>query len=268
MDNNHYINNYYSLPMKLTVQTLDQKTFDVTIDENASLQTLRDEIGKIKDHPSDQLKLIYNGAVLDKNEKKLSEYKVVDGTKIILLLQKTKPKPVAPAAKVEEKKEPAPNPVQQPADAAPAVPVAPAAPGAAVPAAPGAVPQMAGVFGAILQQNPQAFMQLLMADPYINQLAQANPQMFAQMIGDPNFMQNVMAAGEGLMAQGGEDETLYEKMFEGEVKLSVEQKKEVQDIVDMGFQFEEVIQLYVAYGHSKELTVNALFDEQLNDDIK
>src|SRR3990170_577655 len=91
--------------MKLTVQTLDQKTFEVTIDEKETLHTLKNEIGKLKDHPSDQLKLIFNGAVLDNNDKKLSEYKIIDGTKIVLLLQKTKSKLPASPVKVEEKNE-------------------------------------------------------------------------------------------------------------------------------------------------------------------
>ena len=94
------------------------------------------------------------------------------------------------------------------------------------------------------------------------------PQLLEQIIGDPNFINNVIAAGEGMMGQADdENETLYGKFFEGEIKLTEDQKNEVNDIVEMGFPFDEVIQLYVAYGHNKELTVNALFDEQLNSDL-
>ena len=260
--------------MKLTVQTLNQQTFDVTIDDNTTLQDLKNEIGKVKEHQPDQMKIIFNGAVLDNNEKKLTEYKVVDGTKVVLLLQKTKVKPVSTVTPT-----PSPSavttsvaPTSIPATDVPATDVpatgepATGAPATGAPAT--GAPNMAQTFGAILQQNPQAFMQILMTDPYINQMAQANPQLFAQMLNDPNFMNNLLATGEELMQAGGEDEALYEKVFSGKVDLTNEQKKEVQDIVEMGFPFEEVIQLYVAYGHNKELTVNALFDDQLNDDLK
>ena len=268
MKNSYYINNYCSFSMKIVVQTLNQQTFDVVIDDNATLQTLKNDIGTIKDHQPDQIKIIFNGAVLDNNEKKLSEYKVVDGTKIVLLLQKTKPKVSAPAPlPTEDEEKTKSKPVPQPS-LPPVGSVGPVAPGGPGAVAVGNGQNMAHAFGTLLQQNPQAFMQLLMGDPYINQLAQQNPQAFAQIIGDPNFVNNVIAAGEGFMAQGGEDEEMYGKVFSGNVELTAEQKKEVQDIVDMGFPFEEVIQLYVAYGHSKELTVNALFDEQLDGDMK
>ena len=254
--------------MKLIIQTLDQKTFDVVVDNEATLLTLKNEISKLKEHQPDQLKLIYSGSVLDNDNMKLSAYKILEGTKIVLLLQKPKAKPVAPTPVVQTT---ATAPTLAPV--APVAPVvtapAPTAAGVAAPATGVAAPQnMAHAFGAMLQQNPQAFMQLLMSDPLIAQIAQSQPQAFAQMLNDPNFMNNVLAAGDGLLAQGGEDESLYGKVFEGDIDLTDVQKKEVQDIVDMGFPFEDVVQYYVAYGHSKDLTVNALFDEKLDDDAK
>ena len=48
-----------------------------------------------------------------------------------------------------------------------------------------------GAFAQVLQQNPEMFMQMLMQDPQIQQMAQADPQGFMQLVSDPNFINNV-----------------------------------------------------------------------------
>lgn len=238
--------------MKLILQTVDKSTFDVEVPDDGTVQDLRNQISATKNHPVDQMKLIYNGSILDNNAKKLSEYKLVEGTKLVVLLQKAKSETkhqVQPIEPVETKKEnhfaiidephtqinQETNPEGQPQQ------------------------NMIGQFANLVQQNPEAFMQLLMTDPFISQVAQQNPQFFAQVVSDPNFVNNLM------QTEPTEEDSMYEKFFDGEIKLTDDQKKDVNEIVAMGFSFEDVIQYYIAYDNNKEMALNALFDEKFGD---
>ena len=232
--------------MKLILQTVDKTTFEVEVPDDGILQDLRNQISAVKNHPVDQLKLIYNGSILNDNAKKLTEYKLVDGTKLVVLLQKAKvetkqsAKPEEPKVPMEQKPvdqttEPEANQNEQPSQ------------------------NMVGQFANLVQQDPEAFMQLLMNDPFISQIAQQNPQFFAQVISDPNFINNLV------QVEPTEEDTMYEKFFEGEIKLTDDQKKDVNEIVAMGFPFEDVIQYYVAYDNNKEMALNALFNEKFGD---
>ncbi|ARF11630.1 ubiquitin family protein [Klosneuvirus KNV1] len=232
--------------MKLILQTVDKTTFEVEVPDDGTLQDLRNQISAVKNHPVDQLKLIYNGSILNDNAKKLTEYKLVDGTKLVVLLQKAKvetkqsAKPEEPKVPMEQKPvdqttEPEANQNEQPSQ------------------------NMVGQFANLVQQDPEAFMQLLMNDPFISQIAQQNPQFFAQVISDPNFINNLV------QVEPTEEDTMYEKFFEGEIKLTDDQKKDVNEIVAMGFPFEDVIQYYVAYDNNKEMALNALFNEKFGD---
>lgn len=234
--------------MKLILQTVDKTTFDVEVPDDGTLQDLRNQISTLKNHPADQMKLIYNGSILSDNAKKLSEYNLVDGTKLVILLQKAKAVPKQPEkqAQPEKQVEPEKPEVLEQGDATnPNVPIQPQIPG------------MPGQFANMAQQNPEAFMQMLMSDPFINQIAQQNPQFFAQVINNPNFINNLM--------QAEPEDPMYDKLFEGEIQLTDVQKKEVNEIIAMGFPFEEVIQYYIAYDHNKEMALNALFNEKFGD---
>lgn len=233
--------------MKLLVQTVDKTTFEVEVPDDGTLQDLRNQISVVKSHPADQMKLIYNGSILDNNTKKLSEYKLTEGTKLVVLLQKAKVEP-KPPVKPEEPK----VPIEQKPDDHQAT-------GDGQDAQPQQQPGMVGQFANLVQNNPAAFMQLLMTDPMLQQIAQQNPQFFAQVINDPNFLNNL------IQAEPTEEDAVYEKLFEGEINLTDAQKKEVNEIVAMGFPFEDVIQYYVAYDHNKEMALNALFGEKFGD---
>ena len=239
--------------MKLIIQTVDKATFEVDVLDNGTLQDLRTQISTIKNHPSDQIKLIYDGAVLSDNTKKLSEYKLTDGAKLVILMQKPKAAPKQPEKPVEEKKvvedkflESEMQNVQDPVQ----IPQMPQMP---------QIPGMPGQFANMAQQDPEGFMQMLMTDPFISQIAQQNPQFFAQVINDPNFLNNLV------QAEPTEEDAMYEIVFDGEIQLTDEQKKDVNEIITMGFPFEDVIQYYIAYDHNKEMALNALFSEKFGD---
>lgn len=232
--------------MKLILQTIDKNTFEVTVPDDGTLQDLKNQISTIKNHPTEQLKLIYNGAILDNNTKKLTEYNLVDNTKIVVLLQKSKAE-VKPPKADEPKVQEEPKPVQ------------PSSTDANEDDETGQPGTVLNQFTNMINQNPEAFMQLLMSDPFISQVAQQNPQGFMQVISDPNFINNI------LQAEPSEEDSMYDRFFDGEIQLTDTQKQDVNDIVAMGFPFEDVIQYYIAYDHNKEMTINALFSERFGD---
>lgn len=239
--------------MKLIIQMIDKSTFDVTVPNDGTVQDIKNQISVTKNHPIDQMKIIYNGSILD-NAKKLSEYNLTDETKIVVLLQKAKvitkesvKQPIQNDDDVDDVDDDVDNDDDVDETAQPTI------------------NQIVGM----LQQNPQALMQLLMADPIIQQVAQQNPNFLAQLINDPNFINNLVHEEhiEGDEEYVEEDQTngVYEKFFEGEIILTDNQKQEVNDIVAMGFPFEDVIPFYVACDHNKEQAINALFKEKFGD---
>lgn len=248
--------------MKLVVQTLDQKTTDVEVDDSATVMDLKKQIEKAKTHPADQIKLIFSGAVLSEDNKKLSDCKIIEGSKVVLLLQKPKPVVTQP---VQTNIPPAPNATAPSATATPSVSV-PNVPTTEAPTTAGtpAMPNLFNMFNAgaaaaganpLAAGLPQALMQMLMTNPQIQQLIQQNPQALMQVLGN-------MQGGMGDV----ENDENYDKIFEGDIELTEEQKKEVQEIVGMGCgSFENVIQYYVAFGYNKEQTINALLNEELDD---
>ena len=272
----------YKYKMKVTIQTLDRVCVEITFDDSDSptILQLKEKIHEIKNHPIDQIKLIFEAQVLSDNNKLLSEYGVVDGKRVVAMLQKNKPKQVQsqPQTTPMENK-PVSQPVQpsftnvsdwQDSDVQPDI-----------------QGNMNNMFASVLQQNPQVFMQLLMADPQIQAMAQQDPDGFNQFINDPNFLNNIINFGNSdghncdHNCHHGSDsiDDSYDDEYEsnnhnhqhllgGTVPLSPEQKLEVEDIVSMGFgTFEDTIQYYFAMNCDKEATVNALLDNKFSGDL-
>ena len=105
-------------------------------------------------------------------------------------------------------------------------------------------------------------MQLMLANPQIQQLYQQNPQAVQQLFSDPNFLTSLMQVGGEVQ----EDDEMYNKVFDGDIPLTEEQKSEVEEIVSMGFgTFEDAVQYYIAYDCNKEQTINALLNEKFED---
>lgn len=263
--------------MKVTVQSLDQKTNDFIVEETTTLLDFKKMISNARNHPHDQIKLIFSGAILDQDDKKLTDYKICDQSKLVIMLQKnkiTKPTPITQTVTSQ------PTPPVQPVSAPTPVHAVPAQliPGmsllqANTSANANAVNPTAQLFNSVLQQSPEMFMQMLMQNPQISQMAQQNPQALMQVISDPNFINNILQVGQETLEllddnDINSDEQLYEKVFAGmgTINLTEEQKKEVIEIVDLGFgTFEDAVQYYVAYEHNKEMAINALLNDRLDD---
>lgn len=76
--------------MKIIIQTLDHKTVDIIINDDATIIDLKNKIVEIKNQPIQQIKLIFNGAVLSDDFKKLSDYKIINNSKLVLYISKNK----------------------------------------------------------------------------------------------------------------------------------------------------------------------------------
>lgn len=266
--------------MKVTIQTIDRKCVDIEFDDSVDPPTISDlkqKISEVKNHPVDQIKLIFEAKVLDDDNKLLSDYKITNGKKIVAMLQKPKDatpevkKPelekIVEPVKVPEKVPDQPTslpPIQQvnvsdwqnstiQPDSDPLPFNFDSSTGSNVGG------NMNTMFTQLIQQNPQFFVQMLMSDPQIQQIAQQNPQGFAQFISDPNFLNNVMQHTDEDYNE--EDEQMYQNFFGGQINLTDAEKLEVEEIVNMGLgTFEDTLQYYVAMNRDKEATVNALLD--------
>jgi hypothetical protein len=76
--------------MKVVIQTLNRVTVNIDINDDLSLMDLKVKIADIKNHPFDQMSIIYLGKKLEDNNKKLSEYSINDDTRLILVMHKNK----------------------------------------------------------------------------------------------------------------------------------------------------------------------------------
>lgn len=231
--------------MKITIQTLDKKMFDVNLEENHTIIDLKKEIEKEKNHPFDQMKIIFSGNVLDQNDKKLKDYNLVDGAKIILLMQKKKV--IIP----EEKKDnvqlenlPIPQNITTTTSSQNSISQGP-------------------VLNQMLQ-SPEMLIQFLMNNPNIQQTLQ-NPQFIQQLGSNNNLINQLMT--QLMETQEPEDE-IYDKFFEGELNLTENEKKDIEEIVSSGLgSFEDVVQFYIACDKNKNNTLQALLNDNLDHQV-
>lgn len=243
--------------MKITIQTLDKKTVDVEINEDQSIVDLKKEIEKVKNHPYDQMKLIFNGAVLEDDHKSLQNYNIVNESKIILLMQKKKAVP-PPAPETSS-----PTTTDQPNNTTPIIapaPQIPPLPSSLMGSSPLVVPitlptlpvdgqpgalSMAQILTGLLQQNPTMAQQLMTQ----------SGQSFEGLVGQL----------EQLASEIEQEEQLYSKVFSGDIGLNDNEKLEVEEIVSMGLgSFEDVVQFYQACDKNKEQTINMLLNDNLD----
>jgi len=276
--------------MKVTVQTLNKKTLEVTV-EGANVSHLREAIRKGYEVPDNkEVKIIFSGKVLENDDETLESAGVEDGSKCVILVKTKKaPKP-APAP------EPAPEPVVEPAPAQPAQPAQPeqlavppsqpvnlfdlaaqqqaaqqqaaqqqasanlfGAPGGA----PG-VPNAAGgdmnaaLFQQLLMSNPQMLAQMLMQDPQIQQLAQENPQAIQQLLSNPAMLQQLIGQAMGGAGGGGVPPGATV------VTLTEEERVQVQQLVDLGVDEQEALEVYVQCGRDVNLAANIILSDMMD----
>jgi hypothetical protein len=253
--------------MKISVKTLNQEKLEIEVPDDGVLLDVKNQISTIKNCSIEMIKIIFNGSVLDQNSKKLSEYKIIDGTTLVTLLQKPK--------KTDDNKEnntptttsattsaTTPTINQQPQEQPPPTPIG-ATNNSQIP-----IGNLHGapIGGDTTQNNQNMLTQILLSHPQISQMAQQYPQQFNQILNNPNFMNQLMQMGGGTDGNIYEEDDYINENFEGEVKLTLEEKKDIDELVSMGFSFEDSVQYYMAYEKNKDLAANALVEARLEDD--
>lgn len=230
--------------MRLIIKALSNKPFEMSIDDNSTLLDLKKKIEVYKNtdepeksFPAEKMCIIFNGKQLPDNNKKVTEYDIVNDSHIVFLILKDKPtqtppSPTQPVASVQ------PAPQQPP-------------PAAQLPILPQINPQ----------QGNQALQQLLMQFMTSPNAHQINPATLGQSLNNQaltNFLQNLGNLQE-------EDDPLFDKVFDGDLELSQEEKSDVDEIMKMGFQYEDAVQYYIAFDRNKEAAITALYNETLDD---
>ncbi|XP_078576062.1 UV excision repair protein RAD23 homolog A-like isoform X2 [Branchiostoma floridae x Branchiostoma japonicum] len=108
--------------MQVTFKTLQQQTFKIEIEENATVKQLKEKVegekGK-ESFPAAGLKLIYAGKILQ-DDLPLSQYKIDEKNFVVVMV--TKPKPAAKEEPPKAEAAPAAAPAPAPAPAAAATP--------------------------------------------------------------------------------------------------------------------------------------------------
>lgn len=98
-------------PIKIFAKSMAGEIHEFTLDPESPVMELKNKLSEIKNHPANQIKVIFAGAVLD-SEKKILDYKIIDKSTVIYLC--SNPKPVKPDP---PKPEPEPEPMpENPAD--------------------------------------------------------------------------------------------------------------------------------------------------------
>jgi len=135
-------------------------------------------------------------------------------------------------------------------------------------AAGGAVPAgVEGASLDFLRNNPQ-FQQLrqivqqqpAMLEPILQQVAAGNPQLAAMIQQNPNAFIQLLAEGE----EGGEGTPLPPNA--GTIAVTEEERASIDRLCSLGFDRQMVIQAYFACDKNEELAANFLFDQPQDDD--
>ncbi|KLO12268.1 UV excision repair protein Rad23 [Schizopora paradoxa] len=120
--------------MKVTIRTLQQKTFFIDAEPSETVADLKSKIASNQGHAVDTQKLIYSGKVLS-DDTTVEKLNLEDKKFIVLMTSKPKATPAASSSSTSAAKAPEPTPAAAPAPVPAAEPTpAPAAP-AATPAA-------------------------------------------------------------------------------------------------------------------------------------
>ena len=236
--------------MKVLVRTLKGDSLNITIVDNSSVYDLKKSISDLIQHSPDLMKLIFSGKVLEENDKKLSDYNVIDGSSLVAYLQKVNQPTVNPIPHQTNKSSIDDNIVHDQAE--------------------NNIPEnnIFQMFSNLIQQNPQEFLQTILNDPGINQLYQNNPTGFMQILNDPSYIQNVLHIGQQMDLQNneeGNEDGANEENMSVQIDLTENEMNDVNELVTMGFSFEDCVQYYIAFDKNKELAINALMNDMLDE---
>lgn len=241
--------------MKVIIRTLKGDKLNVIIQDDATVLMLKQAIEKIHTAPVDNTKLIFEGHILE-NDKSLNSYNIKEDSVLVILVSKNNAVKVDAEAKAkleaeEKAKQDSEVSISGNADT----------PEIGLPSN--------GLFNSFqtqLQQYPQLFLQMLLQNPSINQMAQQNPEELQQILLDPNFMQNVMNVGEsiGVSYDDSESEDIN-------IIFNDEEKKDIDHLISLGFDQTDAVQYYLACDKNKEAAANMMMENihhEISEDAK
>eukprot|EP00698_Gefionella_okellyi_P014771 TRINITY_DN4104_c0_g1_i1.p1 TRINITY_DN4104_c0_g1~~TRINITY_DN4104_c0_g1_i1.p1 ORF type:complete len:381 (+),score=102.77 TRINITY_DN4104_c0_g1_i1:108-1250(+) len=104
--------------MKVSIKTLEGKTFEVDIADSDTVDTLKQRIETEQGIAIDTQKLIHKGKVMQVGANTVVSYGVKEGDFLVIMVSKPKAAPVQPAPVQPAPVQPAPQPVAQPAQPA------------------------------------------------------------------------------------------------------------------------------------------------------
>ncbi len=259
--------------MKVTVKTLKKECFDVEVSGN-SVGDLRSAISTTKGLADNiDVKIIFSGKILKEDSALLSDVGINEDNFVIILTKKVTNynKPSDPSAPIlaapTAPTSPAPT-VPAPASIAETPLVTPSVPlsnpinlfggSEQVPPAPQTLPigseGMSNV-AQFLQQNPQMFLQILLQNPEIQQIAQQNPAALTQLLSNPNFINDMMQLAQGMDGIPGMDENVVP------IQLNEEQHNEVQQLTNLGVDMQTALYYYQSCGGDVNMAANLIMED-------
>ena len=76
------------MTIEISVKHLSQKTYQIKIDEEATVGDLKKEIEKESEVKAEEIKLIFKGKILKKDDDKLTDHKIENGSAIHMVHNK------------------------------------------------------------------------------------------------------------------------------------------------------------------------------------
>lgn len=249
------INNEWTI----TIKCLDKSVYTVLLTNggDSTILDVKNEASKLKNCDPTVCKLVHNGIILDNNEKKLSEYNIKNGFTIILLVQK-KAKPTIEVKQPEIKVDTPEASDTEDINAEDTNTEDTNTEDTNTEENENDYGENDGDMGQGIQINAEEFLNLMMANPTINEFATNNPQEFMQILENPEFMENI---GNNY---GGNPNNAGRNNLVAHVELSEEDQQNVREIMELSLvSFEETVQYYMALDKDKEATINMIFNDRM-----
>ena len=236
----------------LNVQCLDKSKFTVTVEPDATVTNLRQQVCVIKKCDQTSCNLIYAGTVLSDNDKKLCDYNIKNNITIILLIKKTTKPVVAKVEEKEVKEEVEDNKSHDTNDTNDSEECYHNEDEGQYMYS-GDGQNYEEEMNDMMQQinaHPEEFVNFMMGDPALNQIVENNPQINNLIQNNPQgFIQILQNMGLSVGQQLNVD-------------LDDDEKKDIDEIMQMGIgSYESVVQYYRAYEKNKDAVVNALLND-------
>lgn len=245
--------------MNVSIKTVSGEKHDIEVEPTSTVKEVKEKLSELTKNNVELIKLIFSGRVL-KNNETLDECDYV-GEKnqfMVMMISKKKPKKPTPVS-VEETPTPTPTPAPIPSS---------------TPTGVSGLPLMfqqifqhpqgaRALLGAQMYQiltAPGFIERLLSQNPIIKAFSEQHPEEFKSIISDENFLKNAVSMGSTMqsMGMGAMSPQSIPSESQSVIQLTEPEKADVDSLVAMGFDSNEVLQIYMACGKNKEQAANLL----------